>query len=139
MTSDTEPTTTNQAAAATRTTPGLGSPEGMVALGSLILLATYVVFGVLINDYWVGWIAVILSIGALVLIRSHDSFVEKLAPRSVLIKLIGYTLAVVGGLAVLEDLRFAGGSLNEFTEVIGALAAYSGYLVAFLGARSIKV
>jgi len=138
MTSDPETTATDQGQIITGAAPGLATPAGMVALGSIILLGTYLLFGVLLNDYWVGWIAVLLSIGALLLLRVDSSFVEKLAPVPVLVKLIGYTLGVVGALALLEDLRFANGTLNEFPELIGALVAYAGYVVAFLGARSIK-
>jgi hypothetical protein len=114
------------------------TPTGMVALGGVILVATYVIFGLLLNDYWVGWIAMTLAISAILLLRAGGSFVEKLAPVAVLAKTVGYLLAIVGLLVLVEDLRFFDNNLDEFPDVIGALASYAGYVIAFLGARSIK-
>lgn len=114
------------------------TPTGMVALGGVILVATYVIFGLLLNDYWVGWIAMTLAISAILLLRAEGSFVEKLAPVAVLAKTVGYLLAIVGLLVLVEDLRFFDNNLDEFPDVIGALASYAGYAIAFLGARSIK-
>lgn len=124
--------------AATGSSSGFGTPTGMVSLGGLILIGTYVIFGLILNDYWVGWLAMLLAISAFLVLRGDRAFIEKLAPVPVLTKMIGYLLAVIGLLALVEDLRFADGTLNEFPDVIGALAAYAGYVIAFLGARSIK-
>lgn len=110
----------------------------MVGLGALILIGTYLVFGFILNDYWVGWLAMLLAISAVLLVRVNTPFIEVLAPVPVLLKVIGYLLAIIGLLAFVEDLRFPGGTWNEFPDVIGALAAYAGYATAFLGARSIK-
>lgn len=115
-----------------------GTPTGMVELGGIILIVTYIIFGLVLNDYWVGWIAVLLAVSAVFLNRMDSSFMEKIAPVPVLLKVIGYLLVVIGVLVLIEDLRFASGSLNEPVEVIGALASYAGYAIAFLGARSIK-
>jgi hypothetical protein len=115
-----------------------GSPTGMVALGGTILVVTYVIFGLVLNDYWVGWIAMTLSVGAILLLRADGSFIEKLAPVPVLMKTAGYLLAIIGLLVLVEDLRFFDNNLGEFPDVIGALASYVGYVVAFMGARSIK-
>jgi hypothetical protein len=120
------------------TDSGFTSPTGMVALGGLVLIGTWVVFGVLLNDYWVGWLALLLSVISLLLLRANSTFVEKLAPVPVLTKIVGYLLAIIGLFVLIEDLRFADGTLNEFPDVVGALAAYAGYVIAFLGARSIK-
>jgi len=138
MTSDSEPTAAPEGTNPTPSTAGFGSSTGMVALGGLVLIATYVVFGLLLNDYWVGWIAMLLAISAVLLQRIDTSYVEKLAPVPVLTKIIGYLLALIGILALVEDLRFSDGTLNEFPDVIGAVAAYAGYVIAYLGARSIK-
>ncbi|MGB7860156.1 MAG: hypothetical protein WBM90_06635 [Acidimicrobiia bacterium] len=142
MTNDSDATSGGESAAGvpapTATMSGFSSPQGMVALGGIVLIGTYIVFGLLLNDYWVGWIAMILAIAAVALPRMDGTFVEKLAPTPVLSKIVGYLLAVVGVLVVIEDLRFADGTLNEFPDVIGAIASYVGYVIAFLGARSIK-
>lgn len=137
MTSGSEPPAAPEGkSAATGST--FNTPTGMVALGSVILVGTYVIFGLILNDYWVGWIAMILAISSIVLLRAEGSFVEKLAPVPVLAKTIGYLLAMIGLLALIEDLRFFDNNLGEFPDVIGALASYAGYGIAFLGARSIK-
>jgi hypothetical protein len=114
------------------------TPTGMVALGGIVLIATWLVFGVLLNDYWIGWLALLLAVVAVLLLRGSGSFAEKIAPIPVLAKTIGYLLALIGVFALVEDLRFADGTLNEFPDVIGALASYAGYVIAFMGARSIK-
>ncbi|MFZ0013832.1 MAG: hypothetical protein WAL25_06905 [Acidimicrobiia bacterium] len=116
----------------------MGSPTGMVALGGVVLIATWALFGVILNEYWVGWLALLLAVGSVILLRADGSFVEKLAPVPVLMKVIGYLLGIIGVFALIEDVRFFDGTLNEFPDVIGALAAYAGYVIAFLGARSIK-
>ncbi len=142
MTSASEPSAapeeTPPTPAGTGSSSGFGTPTGMVALGGLILIGTYLVFGLLLNDYWVGWIAMLLAISAVILTRVDSKSIEKLAPVPVLLKIIGYLLAMIGLLALIEDLRFPDGTLNEFPDVIGALADYAGYVIAFLGARSIK-
>ncbi len=142
MTSESErpedPVPASEQTTGTTTGPGMGSPTGMVALGSVVLIGTWALFGVILNDYWVGWLALLLAVSSLLLMRAGGTFVEKLAPAPVLIKVIGYLLAIIGVFALIEDLRFADGTLNEFPDVIGALAAYAGYVLAFLGARSIK-
>ena len=140
MTSDSEPPTAPEQSSnvSSTTDSGFGSPAGMVTLGATVLVGTYVIFGLLLNDYWVSWIAMLLAISALLLSRVDTAFIENVAPMAVLTKVIGYLLAIIGVLAIVEDLRFADGTLNEFPDVIGALAAYAGYVLAFLGARTIK-
>lgn len=124
--------------AAAGSASGFGSPTGMVTLGGAILIVTYVIFGLMFNDYWVSWLAMLLAISSFLLVRGNKVFIEKVAPVPVLVKIVGYLLAVIGLLALVEDIRFADGTLNEFPDVIGALASYAGYVIAFLGARSIK-
>jgi hypothetical protein len=116
----------------------MGSGEGMVALGSLVLIGTWIIFGLFLNDYWIGWLALLFAVSAVLLLRVDKGFIEKLAPTAVLTKLLGYLLAIIGVFTLIEDVRFADGTLNEFPDVIGALAAYVGYVFAYLGARSIK-
>jgi hypothetical protein len=114
------------------------TPTGTVALGGVILTGTYVLFGLILNDYWVSWVAMTLAISSILLLRAGGSFVEKLAPVPLLAKTIGYLLGIVGLLVLVEDVRFFDNNLDEFPDVIGALASYAGYVIAFMGARSIK-
>jgi hypothetical protein len=62
----------------------------------------------------------------------------KIAPVPVVMKSLGYAIAIYGAIALIYDLRYIGDALDEVSEVIGALVSYAGYLLAFLGARSIK-
>ncbi len=111
--------------------------EGMVAFAGMILVVDYLIFGLILNDYWVGWIAVILSVIAIAAPRLDRSFVEKVASLPVIMKVTGYLIAVVGVLQLIEDVRFASSQLDDFTEIIGGLALYGASAIAFLGARQI--
>jgi hypothetical protein len=144
MTDDSEPAINSDelptTPAVTNSNVDFGSPTGRVALGGMILVGVYIIFGLFLNDYWVGWVALLLAISGIFLVfKSEGTFIESLAPVPVLVKIVGYLLFAVGLLTVIEDLRFASGGLNEVTEVIGAVAGYAGYALAFLGARSIKI
>lgn len=55
---------------------------------------------------------------------------------AVILKALGYVIAVTGLFDALNAIRFDG--LNEGMEILGGLIAYAGYVLAFLGARSIK-
>lgn len=114
------------------------SGEGLVVFAGMLVIAVWLIFGVLANTYWVGWLAVVPAIAAVVLPRLDRTSVERYHPLPLLMKALGYTIALVGLLAIIENVRFAGSQLNEAFEVIGALAAYAGYVMAFLGARQIE-
>jgi UDP-N-acetylmuramyl pentapeptide phosphotransferase/UDP-N-acetylglucosamine-1-phosphate transferase len=116
----------------------LRSGEKMVSLGGLILIVGYLVFGLLANEYWVAWLPLLLAVFAVLLPRIDNGFVEKIAELPVLMKAIGYAIAIIGVFTLIEDVRFAGSTLDEFIEIIGALVAYAGFGFAFVGARSIK-
>ncbi len=75
---------------------------------------------------------------AVVIPRMDQEFVEKIAKPAVLMKVIGYTLGIIGLLTIIEDLRFFDSAPDDALEIIGALVAYAGFVLAFLGARSIK-
>ncbi|REK22646.1 MAG: hypothetical protein DWQ40_02985 [Actinobacteria bacterium] len=139
----TEPTSTTSEPVAAGTEPAVGaqmfsSSEGMVALGAGLLIASYLIFGLILNDYWVGWMALLFAVFALLLPRVDRGFVEQIAPLPVLMKAVGYTIAILGVFAIVEDIRFASSALDSFSEILGALLAYGGYAIVFLGARMIK-
>ena len=135
--------TTSEPVPPAGTEPAVGaqmfsSSEGMVALGAGLLIASYLIFGLILNDYWVGWMALLFAVFALLLPRVDRGFVEQIAPLPVLMKAVGYTIAILGVFAIVEDIRFAGSALDSFSEILGALLAYGGYAIVFLGARMIK-
>lgn len=113
------------------------SGEGLVALGGGIVLACYLLFDVILAEYGVRYLAVLFAILAVVLPRMSSGFAARIAPLPVLMKSLGYLLAIVGVITIVENIRFASGALDSFTEILGALIAYAGFTAAFLGARSI--
>ena len=114
------------------------SGEGLVAFAGMVIVAVWLIFGVMANTYWVAWLAVIPAIAAVLLPRVDRTGVERYHPLPLMMKLLGYTIALVGVLTIIEDIRFAGSALNEIFEVIGALVAYAGFAMAFIGARQIE-
>lgn len=114
------------------------SGEGLVAFAGMVLVAVWLIFGVLANTYWVGWLAVMPAIAVIVLPRLERASVERFHPLSLLMKVLGYAIALVGALTIIENIRFAGSALDEVLEVFGAIAAYAGFVMAFVGARQIN-
>lgn len=114
------------------------SGEGLVAIAGIVLVVDWLIFGVLANDYWVAWLAVIPAIAAALLPRLDRTSVERYHPLPLLMKILGYTIALVGVLTIIEDIRFSGGVFDEVLGVIGALVAYAGFVMAFVGARQIQ-
>ena len=112
------------------------SGEGMVTLGGAIVLLVWLIFYFFLEDYHIETAFLLVAAVAVVLPRFDPDLIAKVAPLPVLMKILGYLLAVAGIFQVITDLRF--GQLNEFIEILAALGAYIGYAVAFLGARSIE-
>jgi hypothetical protein len=123
-------------------TEGVGdftSGEGLVAFAGIVLIVVWLIFGVIANDYWVDWVALVPAIAAVILPRVDRAAVERYHPLPLAMKALGYTIAIVGVLVIVENIRFAGNVFDEVLGVIGALAAYAGYAMAFVGARQIKI
>ena len=111
--------------------------QGMVALGGLILIAVWLIFDVIIGGYSVPRVALLLAGTAAILPRLNRDAVESVHPLPTLMKTIGYGLALLGVFVIVEEV--VGGVLGrDAGTVIGALLAYAGYVVAFMGARSVK-
>lgn len=115
------------------------SGEGLVAFAGIVLIVAYLVFGLLANTYWVAWLAMVPATAAALLPRLNRATVERYHPLPLLMKALGYWIALVGAFTIIEDLRFAGSSLDEALEIVGALVAYAGFAMAFIGARQIKI
>ena len=115
------------------------SGEGLVAFAGMVLVAAWIIFGVVANTYWVAWLALVPAIAVVLLPRLDRANVERFHPLPLLMKALGYAITLVGVLTIIEDVRFAGSQLDEIFEVVGALVAYAGFVMAFLGARQIKI
>lgn len=113
------------------------SGEGLVAFAGIVLVLDWLIFGVIANDYWVGWLALVPGVAAAMLPRMKRENVERFHPLPLLMKLSGYLIALIGIFSVIEDIRFAGNVFDEVLGVIGALVAYAAFVMAFIGARQI--
>ena len=111
--------------------------EGMVAMAGLLLLAVWLIFEVIIGEYFIPTVGILLALAVALLPRIRRETVEKVHRLNVLMKIAGYALAFVGLIEIIDDLRFE--AYDDFISVLGALGAYAAYAMAFLGARSIKI
>ena len=115
---------------------GSMSGETMVAAGAGLVLASYVIFSLILRDYGQSAVSITAAIFVLVLFQMKPAWVSAIAPLPVLLKTLGYIIATVGVLEFLGDIRSE--ILDNASTIIGAIVAYAGYVLAFLGARSIK-
>ena len=118
------------------TTGDFSSGEGMVALAGIILLGNFFVFELIMGEYFISYVLLLLAVAAAVLPRLRRESVEAFHPLGHFMKVIGYAIVVLGAFEILDDIRFDG--YDEAADIFGALVAYAGYAVAFLGARSIE-
>jgi len=110
--------------------------EGRVALAGLVLLAVWLIFDVIINNYGVDNTLAVLAAAALIF-RRMDSDKPGGIPRPAIMKMLGYAIALFGVIEVILDVRFA--VYEEPASLVGALAGYASFALAFIGARSIKL
>jgi hypothetical protein len=115
---------------------GSMSGETMVMAGAALVLASYVIFSLILRDYGQSAMTVTAAIFVIILFQVKPAWVTAIAPIPVLLKTLGYTIATVGVLEFLGDVRSE--ILDNASTIIGAIVAYVGYVLAFLGARSIK-
>jgi hypothetical protein len=116
---------------------GFSSGEGMVALGGLILLGSWVLFDFFMNwRSFMGHLAMAAAFVVVVLHFGRGSWTSAIAPKAVLIKALGYVIAFMGLITLLYAIRYTG-TINEAEEIIPFLVYMAGYALAFLGARQI--
>lgn len=112
------------------------SGEGLVAFAGLLIIGVWLIIVVIIGEYGISWLMLALAVAAAALPRLDRSKVERLHSLPVLMKVIGYGIALIGVFNVVEDLRF--GYLDDLGDIIGGLATYAATAMAFIGARQIK-
>ena len=110
------------------------SGEGMVALAGLLLLANFLIFELIMAEYFISYALLLLAVAAAVLPRIRREAVESFHPLGQIMKVIGYAILILGVFEILDDIRFDDCSASVIT--IGALVAYAAYAVAFLGSLS---
>jgi len=110
--------------------------ETLVTIGAALVLGSYLVFGLIANEFHQYTVQLVAAAFAVLVPFVSREAVEKVAPYPVVMKVLGYIIAVSGVFEILFDVRF--GYLDEFMAILGAVIAYAGYVVAFIGARTIK-
>lgn len=117
--------------------PDASSGESMVMLGALIVLGGWLLFSIILDTYGTDWTALAFAVLAVYLSMGSSNPFEKLASKATLLKVAGYALGVFAVFELIWDIRFAGGVIDEFLEILGALALIGGSAIAFMGARAI--
>lgn len=112
------------------------SGEGLVALAGIIIVAVWLVFGILTTEYFVYHVLLLLGIVAAVAPRLDRAKVERFHPLPDIMKIVGYGIAIMGVVAFAEDARF--GVYDEVWAVFGAVITYIAAMAAFIGARQIE-
>ena len=87
------------------------SDQGMVALGGLILIAVWLIFDVIIEEYGVPRAALLLAATAVILPRLNRESVATVLPLPILMKMIGYGLGLLGVFVIVEEV--VGGVLGR--------------------------
>jgi hypothetical protein len=106
----------------------------LVTIGALVVLASWLIFDVITDDYPMATVAVALALIIAVLPRFDSGAITAFAPVPAFLKLAGYSLALIGAVEILTDIE------NSFFDwggasIFGALVAWAGYVIAFVGAR----
>lgn len=129
----TEPVTNSEPA------PALGadkSGEQLVGYGAWIIIGVFVVFELIAAEYFVTDVALAVAALLVVVPRLAPDAVASIASPAVFNKVFGFSLALIGVVEILEDVRF-----NIFEDgiqtVLGAIVAYVGYALAGLGAQKL--
>lgn len=111
------------------------SGEGLVSFAGMVLLAVWLIFDIVVNAYGMDNLIPVLAAVAVMAPRLDRSAVERVLPLPLVMKLTGWALVLIGIVEIIIDVRF--NAYQDFAAVIGALAAYAGYAMAFVGARQI--
>jgi hypothetical protein len=121
-----------------KVTSGMSAGAKLMGLGALIILGGYVVFELIMNTYGTGSLVVLLSIWILIVAmarRRGSSGADVGLASDFWLRVMGYSMTIVGVYFLLGELR--SGSIDEFEDVLGAIALYGGIVVVFLGTRAL--
>ncbi len=114
------------------------SGDTLVMWGALAVLAVWVVFEVITEDYFVATTTVAIALLVAVVPRIDGSITKVFSNPAAFAKLGGYFLVAAGVTELVSDLR------NELFDrdgitIVAALIAYVAYAITFMGARKIEV
>ena len=113
------------------------SGEGLVALGGMVLLAVWLLFDVILDDYGLGILTVLLAAVVVIVPRLNPESVARVHQVPVIMKVVGYALGFIGVFDVIGAIEE--GFFEDALTVIAALISYAAFAVAFIGARQIKI
>jgi len=117
--------------------PSMGNMSGqtLVMVASVVVVAVYLIFGLIANEWYPSFESLIAASFALILTRVGGTPVGSGISSASLMKIAGYVIAVAGAWDFVETLRFGWGG---FEDVIAWVLLAGAAVVAFLGARSIE-
>lgn len=113
------------------------SGEGLVAFAGMIVIAVWLIFSIILDEYYIDWLMLVLAVAAVALPRIDRDKVEEFHPLATLMKLTGYGIALIALVELISNLRY--GVLDNLGDILGGLVTYAAGVMAFVGARQIKI
>lgn len=113
------------------------SGEGLVAFAGIVLLAVWIVFDLIVDNYGFDNVIAVLAAAAAIVPRLDRAVVERVHSLPVIMKVLGWALVLFGAIEILLDIRF--GVYDDLGIIVAALISYVGYAMALMGARSIEI
>lgn len=113
------------------------SGEGLVAFAGIVLLAVWIVFDLIVDNYGFDNVIAVLAAAAAIVPRLDRAVVERVHSLPVIMKVLGWALVLFGAIEILLDIRF--GIYDDLGIIVAALISYVGYAMALMGARSIEI
>jgi hypothetical protein len=89
-----------------------------------------------VNEYGMDNLVPVLAFVAILLPRLDRATVERVLPLPLAMKLTGWAIVLIGVVEVIIDVRF--NAYEDLASILGALGAYAGYAMAFVGVRQIS-
>lgn len=116
----------------------LGAAERLIAVGAAILIADYLLFEVILDEYsfFTGTLLVAGYTLVAVWVRQSRPSAAWPLPYEWLLRVLGITAGFLGLIELLTDLRL--GILDRPGDVIGGLLVYLGAFLMFWGGRQMK-
>ena len=113
------------------------SGEGLVAFAGMIILALWLIFDVILDEYGQGFVTLLLASIVVIVPRLSPETVAKFHPVDMIMKVAGYGF----GLFLLFEVFFIldSGFPDGVGSTIGALLTFAAFAMAFMGARQIKL
>ena len=107
--------------------------SGFLMIGSALIVAGWVLFGLLLGEY--AFSAVLVGLAALVLLAVLG--IPGFGVGAGTQRTIGLFIGIAAALDILNDIRF-GGFPDGFVDVLAYLVFVAGAALMFLGARGMK-